>query len=64
VATSPTALVGRHVSDFMSAASRAELRRICSELPVGTTAALTGRLTVESYGGDTLSIGLSARRIT
>ena len=63
-ATSPTALVGRDVSDFMPAASRAEFRRICDELSVGTTAALTGRLTVETYGGDTLSIGLSARRIT
>ena len=32
-ATSPSALVGRDISDFMSAASRTELRRICNELP-------------------------------
>jgi PAS domain S-box-containing protein len=63
-ATSPTALVGRDVFDFMPAASRTELRRICDELAAGTTASLTGRLTIENYGGDTLSIGLSARRIT
>tara|TARA_R110000868_G_scaffold36962_7_gene130759 strand:+ start:24675 stop:28538 length:3864 start_codon:yes stop_codon:yes gene_type:complete len=63
-ATSPSALVGRDISDFMSAASRTELRRICNELTAGAAATLTGRLTVEKYGGDTLSIGVSARRIS
>jgi PAS domain S-box-containing protein len=63
-ATSPAALVGRDFSDFMSAASRTELRRICNELAAGTTATLSGRLAVEKYGGDTLSLGVSARRIS
>ena len=63
-ATSPAALVGRDLSDFMSAPSRTELRRICNELAAGAAATLSGRLAVEKYGGDTLSIGVSARRIS
>lgn len=63
-ATSPAALIGRDISDFLSSVSRSELTRIRSELTAGTTMTLTGRLSIEKFGGEALPVELSARRIT
>lgn len=62
-ATSPHALIGRDFGDFMPPASRAELRRIYEDLSAARTATLSGRLSVEKYGGSVISIELSARRV-
>jgi PAS domain S-box-containing protein len=63
-ATSPAALIGRDFSDFLSSLSRSELIRICSELTAGTSMTLTGRLSIEKFGGKALPVETSARRIT
>lgn len=62
-ATSPQALIGRDFADFMSSTSRAELPRIWDELSAARTATLSGRLDVEKFGGEAISIELAARRV-
>ena len=62
-ATSTHALVGRDFGDFMSSASRAELRRIYDELSAARTATLSVGLDVEKFGGETVSVFVAARCI-
>lgn len=63
-ATAAAALIGRDFSDFMPAAGRTELHRICDELTAGTAVTLTGHLTIEKFGGEPLSAQISARAIS
>ncbi|CAN0481760.1 unnamed protein product, partial [Laminaria digitata] len=62
-ATSSHALIGRDFSDFMSSASRTDLRRIYDELSAARTATISERLDVDKFGGTKMSIKIAARRI-
>jgi len=62
-ATSTHALVGRDFGDFMSSASRAELRRIYDELSAARTATLSASVEIDKFGGETISICISARGV-